>query len=507
MKKTFEYQFDFENYKQFEKKEVVLEDYDILIIEGDNSKGKTSALTAIQEAYMGKSLTPEPLRRGAEKGQVEITVKDRNGNPCLVRHTFSKKNQKGSFTLVDSTGNVAKSREEFEAILGKFFPISVQDFFNMAKNIEGRRKIMKDYFLPLIPKKVTDRIAYIEAKIKPNVGTLYTERANINSKLSEYEKLLKNAIVSDEQKEAVENKQGYEDKLKGIKAEKEKLIAEQATSKTATDRIKEANTELKKVDAELISLRNQIEEKEARKIELQKVLDDETEADNRDYAAEIKELNERITKGEGVVKDIAIWENNMQSYESYKKTLEDYNKKSAVINKEMGELAEEKNKLYKETNLPAGIVISEEDFTMQGFEFSEQQLSFSEVALVLIDLLFKISDCNLITMGNAAEFGTKRLMELAKMARKNNRTIVLTRVVDDSDMTIVGLVNPMNDDEPDTHNSSDNGIPVDMPLSSETQPEAPNTPKAEETPSEAAKGAVKEATKKKDDKQKPLKLF
>lgn len=496
MNLEFQFQFLLKNFKCFEDTSISVNDFNILMVEGDNETGKTSLITAIQEAYMGKSLTPEPLRRGEEKGEKTMTVKDRNGDPVTVKHTFTKNNQKGSFIAYDKDGKPYKTIKAFQELLGVYHPVTVQDFFNDAKNIDGRRKILKNYIIPLLTPGEQDELELINAQIKPNTGTIYVERTANNSQLKSWGALMNNNKLTPDEVEVLEQEETARSLLEQCKAKKEDIVKNSYSGEklqVELNNLNEKHTDLVRGKQETVSeharfvnesieeenrikkqiqeLQQQLKEKESTRINRQNlhpdVLDacDKTisdvsekikakkkeiaESNVEENEAKILELTNRIDKGEKIIEQISAVKVKKENYDQYKAKHDEFSEKVAKNNSDISRLQTRRSEIFSSKNIPNGIVVTEDDFTMEGFDFADTQLSYSKAALAIADLIFKTNDCNLLVMGNAGEWGQKRLHELGELAREHgNRTVVLTRVADDqSEVKVVGMVNPLSEEK------------------------------------------------------------
>lgn len=435
---NFEFIFKLENYKNIENLNLKLNDYNVLLIEGENETGKTSLVTSIMEAHMGKSLTEEALTRGTEKGFVEHTIKDKNGNPVLVKQTL-KKDGKSKFIAIDSKGNTISKVSEFEELLGKYFPISVQDFFNLAKTVPGRKEIVDKYLINLFSKVQRERLTFIDAHISEKVGVTYLKRRDINASIKALEDSIGTNVIPDEDLKLLENETVAKELLKKLQVE----LSTMDDSIRSLKQITSLRDDLKAYISKSIMLlprdKKVLEpyynDLEATLVQLQSYIDSFDKIDTIS-------LKERIEKGQAVLDKITSVKAKVEVNTTSKTKLDTYIIERDKLQKEIDELKEEKKNIYSSSALPKGLSIEDDGFTIEGFNLSDTQLSFSKVGLIFAEIMMNIMNSNLLVMGNAGEYGTKRLNELCALAKKYNKTVLLTRVVDDlKDIRVVGCIN------------------------------------------------------------------
>jgi hypothetical protein len=100
----------------------------------------------------------------------------------------------------------------------------------------------------------------------------------------------------------------------------------------------------------------------------------------------------------------------------------------------MNKLSDEKNTILSNSNLPEGLVIeSDSEFTYNGFNFSETEISESEAQLLLAKLTIPIYDGPYFRMGNADIYGKKALKELNELANKYGKVLAMEKVDDNTD--------------------------------------------------------------------------
>ena len=434
------WQFVFGNYKGFPKFNKSIEDHEILVVSGDNEKGKTSLIVALQEAYLGKSLTPEPLTRGKKEGFKEIQIVDKDGNPVMVKHTFNEEDQKGKFVLYNAEGKAFRLIKEFKEILGEYFDISVPEFFELAKTDPGKREIMDKYLIKCLPEKDLKRLAVIDAKIHPDSGELFNNRTKVGANKSHYEELCKKEEFSQAELSVLENGEEAIRQLDKWKETQEKYKNIETARSILSLNIKTLEG-LKDGTVKWTS--------EEYKQTIADKFDDLITDVNKSFMSyqdideeKIKLADTKVVNGEKYVSNYKSLLEAQKSTQENKKMLKDFTKEYDALTKEIEELREEKKKIFTEAPLPEGLKMDENKFTLDGFDFSDKQVSFSKASLAIIEMMFKISEAKIVVGGQVGDYGEDRLLELTDLAATYGRTIILSKVESgQDDVKIVGLTN------------------------------------------------------------------
>lgn len=467
------------NYKVFQDAEFNLSDHNVWFVEGKNDSGKTSLITALQEIFGITSLTDDPVTTGAHEGSKTFQIPDKNGDMVTVKHTYDRSKAKGKFVLFDKDGTPFRKVGEMRDILGSYTRITTEQFFDMAKTADGRRRIISEYFIQFL----TDQELGSLNKLQDVEAVNYDMRTGVakeldaaNSKMQDYkltpadEQLLEQKVPShkllttlkgsrdkvkffdsnmkvlEERKSNLQfNREQEEKKLKEeiSQAErdaqnyKEEIEQAEKTLLSLKEGLKETEAFLKTPDAEykdrIDGLKKQIKEN-----------NDEIEKMNSEVEAPdmtLEQLDERIKKGETMMSDIAVRESRIEIYDKAKEEQKEKQKEWEGLDKKVNKARADIKALYASSSLPSGVQIQDDTFTLNGYEFSETQVSESKAKLVIAEIMCQVDTSPLLVMGNAGAFGQERLNELCELAEKHNKIMFLEKVEDDTeDVKVVGVV-------------------------------------------------------------------
>ena len=471
---------EFINYKLFEKKTFDLQDFNVYFIQGPNESGKTSVITALQEMYGILPLTSDPLTTGTTEGSKTFHIPDKDGNIVTVKHTYDRTKAKGKFVAFDKDGTPLRKVGEIRELLGTYSRITTEQFFDMVKTAAGRKEIIDDYFV----KFLTDEEIAALCKQKDLEAVYFDERTEEKRKVDFAEKMeLDNRLTAGETElltkkisshkllnQLKEQRDGVKFLDSNLKVLKErdlalnaqvdgiKAIIEGAITGTE-EQLPDMKTELEDMEKAVNALKEDIKKaEEFLKDPYPKEKKDEIDGlkkqiaeNNKEIESEkekagdpdmtLKQIDERIARGEDLNSRIAICEAKQEKHAEASKEYAEKQGEWAELDKKVDRARKSVEKIYASSALPSGVKIEGDTFTLNGFEFSETQISESKAKLVIAEILCRVDTSPLLVMGNAGSFGAERLNELCELAEKHNKIMFLEKVLDDEeDVRVVGVV-------------------------------------------------------------------
>ncbi len=469
----------YKNYKLFSDKEFNLKDFNVYLVTGKNGVGKTSLVTSLQEIYGVVSLTNDPITTGSTEGSKTFTIPDKDGNMVTIKHTYDKTKAKGKFVAFDEDGTPFRKVEEIRELLGSYSRITTEQFFDKAKTPEGRRTIVDEYFIQFLTEgeivalrkaKGLEEVHYnLRAETKKRLDATELHMLNYKptvfekemmGKKLESDKLLKTLrhdrdgvalfdknmqILNERDRNLRENLTTLEtevdtriinakESVVGFKKELEELekrvFVTKACIKNTEEFLQDPNKEYKdKIDG---FKKQELENDKAIALEKEK-------AGNPDIT--LADLDKRIAAGDKLISEIAICESRMKDYKRAKGEFEDTGTEWQSHDEKVHGYRRDIRDIYTSSSLPDGVQIENDTFTLNGFEFSAEQISESKAKLVIAEIMCQVDTSPLLVMGNAASFGKERLNELCGLAEKYNKIMFLEKVVDEiEDVRVVGIV-------------------------------------------------------------------
>ena len=474
-----EIKLEFKNYKLFQDRTFNLEAFNVYLVSGINDSGKTSLITSLQEMYGIFALTNDPVTTGSTEGSKTFTIPDKEGNMVTVKHTYDRSKAKGKFVAFDKDGTPYRQVGEIRELLGSYSRITTEQFFDKAKTAPGRKEIVNEYFVQFLTdteisslnklkdleivnydmrtdaKKEVDLVEKRMGDYKPTAGDEEMIEKKVNSdKLLKQLKHDRNDIALLDKNLEILNERGdsLQEKLDTLEFNYAELIDDKKVD------LGEMKEEEKGLERKLKKLQEEIAETEKflatpdedhknkvdgiRKL----IIENDKEVDNAKEKAgnpdmTLEALDERITKGDKLMNDIAICESRTGTYNEAKKDYEEALKEWEGLDQKVEESRAKIKQIYASSSLPSGVQIEDDTFTLNGFEFSETQISESKAKLVIAEIMCQVDTAPLLVMGNAAAFGKERLNELCSLAEKHNKIMFLEKVVDDiEDVRVVGVV-------------------------------------------------------------------
>ena len=473
----FDIKMRFKNYKLLKNKTFDLKGYHVLIIQGPNESGKTTARTALKENWQAKSLTKQPLTTGEEEGFVEITVPDKHGNAVIIKHDFNKFNQVGTFTAIDSNGKVIKSPGKMRELMGNYEHLSVQEIWALTQSLPGIRQLQENFFSKCLTQEERDKIKELDLEIDTSNGTIFNERRLAKGEVDRLQKIIdSNPFISDEDLSKVNNLDNAKVNLKDIEKElsdidlvlqerthiQEKINQLLEEKNSLPETIKESNTlyddliqkneetikdYTKKINDFKLDNEKLIRTKEetAQEFDKQELsLSQQLEIEKSKLPPEPpsrESLQERITKGETFIDNVSNLKIQYDALKGNKKLSIDATKKLLDLETKLTDKRNEKKEILSNSNLPAGISIEENDITINGLPLRETQISETTVKLAITEIACQIGEAKLIDGGSASDYGHERLKQVAAIAAKYNKLLILEKVDDDlPDIRVVGYV-------------------------------------------------------------------
>ena len=435
---------EFKNYKKIKDLNFDLNDYDAVIVNGKNREGKTSLINGIFENLTATNLSNQPLTIGEEKGEKTVIVEDKNGKEIKIVHTFSKKSPKGTFYAIQD-GQKISSVTKIRELIGDANAYTINEFFMMCKSIPGRRKFIQEVLMRLMTSEQIAKINVINNQINSKDGEFYITRTTLNSELK-----------------ALEAIPGLTDEQKTLLAKKDELLENKATSEKSIKATEHKIDILEKILNNIISIENGsgwqtltkddiIFKDEKAKTLFSNLIDLESQALQYKPVCEkgLNSLDIVLTSDQNnlltitnELAEIEKIEYSQSTNGNLEEKIKDKKKEIEDINKKINNAIDLKSKILSESNLPKGLIIhSESEFTYNGFDFNENEISESEAWLLLAELTIPIYDCKYFRMGNAAIYGKDALEALTTMAAKYGKILALEKVNDDvNDIYVEGIV-------------------------------------------------------------------
>ncbi len=469
----------FTNYKLLQDREFNLSGHNVYLVAGMNDSGKTSLITALQEIFGIVSLTDNPVTTGAHEGSKTFQIPDKNGDMVTVKHTYDRSKAKGKFVLFDKDGTPFRKVGEMREILGSYSRITTEQFFDMAKTAEGRRRIISEYFIQFL----TDTELGQLNKLQDLEGVNYDLRTAVGKELETAEKRVEDYKLTPADEQLLgqkvssqklltnlkESRDGIKlfDKNMQVLTEREGNLQNQLNDleddkldalEGAKERVDENKKELEEIKRRMAFLEEALKTDEAILSKPEEIYKDELdglrkqikENDDeigkekkkvRDPDMSLEALDARIKKGEEMMDNIVIRESRYKDYEKANGEQKEKQTEWDGLDKKVNKARADIKALYVGSALPEGVQIEDDTFTLQGFEFSETQVSESKAKLVIAEIMCQVDTSPLLVMGNAGVFGQERLNELCALAEKHNKIMFLEKVEDDTeDVRVVGVV-------------------------------------------------------------------
>lgn len=516
-----EIKLEYHNYKKPGSGELE-SNSNLVIVEGDNGVGKTSLINGILENLNAKAISEEPLKRGTSSGFKQVRVPDKNGEPITINHTFGTK-EKPKFYATRDNGQNITSVTQIREIIGDVCPYTIEDVFRKNDSVQGRREIVKNIFLPLLSLDDQKRIETINNKINTTNGTLYIERRD-KGKVIE---TLKGSKVSNEA-EVTNYLNGKENVSRSMFDKHIESIQNQI--KELENKLTALITESSNIDANIrmlskwLSIANSVSEFKEEfprneyapvlnewfnsSINVSKFFEDSIKSlKDKDYSSSIEKEKENIETKRKELSNALIIQNHINSLANIDVKIKKHEDEYNNIEKELDNLKKEKSNIFSNSKLPNGLeILSDSEYTFNGFSINSAELSESEAWLLLLKLIMPIYSGKVLFAGNIGIYGKKALKEVYELAESYGKICLVEKVNDEiDDVVMMAYIDEENIDV----SESNNDVPEEkQDYAKSFKEKVEKTKKGEDpfVPNKEAKPEEKEETHKDVNVNKPIEM-
>lgn len=441
----------YKNLKNIKSFEADIQGANLILFQGRNGAGKTTAGRELIELIAAKSNTPELLTRGAEKGFKQVTIPDKDGNIVTLSCEFDAEGNV-KFQCITHEGKKVTQVGKIREIMGMVTVLSVDDFFRMAQTAKGKRDIQEQLIYKLLPESERKKVIDIDKQLTTD-SDLYKSIAQIKEDLKSKNSVLKFAELSEEDKLLLESVKELEElisncvilitedeKWKDINANKDIEL------KLAKQAIEEAENNLQDVEnwyvAEMARIKQAYEERKASiNIKLEKA----KETVNNTVISEHKYTEEEVTKAKKDIEEAKGYYNKVEVVITKKNNIETLKNEIGPLQtsliskeKEKDELKAKRIAILQSLQLHESLTFDEDTFFIDGFEVSSNQLSESKVMLILIDLLCRkeLNENEIIYVGPVDRLDIENMRTAVKICQSHHKVPIFEKISDDTELTL-----------------------------------------------------------------------
>lgn len=463
--KALEIIVEFINYKLFKKKKFELTGSWLYVVNGSNKKGKSTFLNALIALMRAKDDTPIPVTEGEEKGSYKGFLPAKDGRKFQVINEFD--NDKMKFKMINPEGHVIGKVGDIRDTFN-YHHITADQLLEMSKTAKGRRE-MREYLLGLLP--ATTRQDYKALTSKEELS--YEERTKYNLQVDNFKGLMNEYELNDEEKELVELKEDATELMEELQEELEKFgdtdsinnkIIELEESKVTVkaqvdnaiqlidDAITGYNSDIADLEKRLEDAKKKKEDAIAKKEKVNedymKVIEpiDEQITELKEKVSEenngddLEELKERISNGKEKMVSIDAAINKKVQYDAYEKKYKENKDHADKINSDIESYREKKKKIISDAKFPVNIDMVGEKITIDGLDFTSEQICKSDAMKVLTAIMCKINEAPIQIVGSANDLDWDSLDEIAKIAEEHGKVLFLDHHEKmPTDIEVIGL--------------------------------------------------------------------
>lgn len=400
--------FEAENIKRISAVNIT-PDGNMVILGGNNKQGKSSCLDAIAYAIGGKKLIPdEPLRSGADKGKVSVTLSGKNEAPLIVTREFSKKGTT-SLTITSGDGKKVTSPQTILDNLIGAFTLDPHVLLNAAP--KEQLKMVKDVV----------KIDFTELDIHRE--RIYQERTFVNREISQLSASLADTYFD-------ETIPKHEVDISDLTIKLNKATQENNDIASKKQMIIHAHNEIQRLENELSEIKSEISILNDKKNYTEQVIYDQ----NDNIKIIEKELSQKTEHNINAIIEEINGANEVNRLIQYRneslERLSQLNKKeekSKLLTDEIAVIDDQKMKMIKNTKWPVdGLSFDENGLRLNGLPFDQaSQAEQLETAIALA--LAENPTLRVIWIKDASLMDHKSLRLMATIAEKYDAQIWLER--------------------------------------------------------------------------------
>lgn len=447
-------QINIRNYKNIKHLDQKL-DGNILLVKGDNEKGKTTFSRAFLKLITRVEKPEIPVTIGAEDGMIKGHFEDPRGRIWTVTYEFTNEKEKIALISPDgiTTSKITEIRELFN-----YYHIDVDEFISWSHTAEGRRR-QRTTVLNLLTTEERDRFTNAEALEKED----YKKRTIKASDYRATNALYESMILNDDQKQILLNKDKVADDFLIAQSKLEmyeRMVMLESTKEEAEEELLNyANAKQVRINdiyEEITLMEEAIENKKqkAKSLELEKAegikeleLAQYKDDDELNALKETFKDNPEISRAELTTKQSEL-EDKLKVIENLKTKQDTVNETKAKVDSlkeeietlsdNIDRLRENKKVIISNADLPIkGLEIEQEEITLNGLPFTKEQLSTSQIMTTVFKIMVALNKKTpIFHVGRVESLGSKNLKELVKIAKDNNYQVFFDKVESDSDLKI-----------------------------------------------------------------------
>jgi hypothetical protein len=434
---------EIKNFKNISYKEIEF-DGRSMILAGRNQVGKSSMIQAICSPVNSNFIPVEPIKKGEEKGYVELTIGGiLHGEPVKyhVGCYFSQEHSRGRLTLKDSQGTPIKGGERkiLQNIIGDI-SFDIMNFIRMGRTDNGgvsetgvKKQI--EILKGLMPKEVLSELHSLESERL----TKYDQRAEINRNVK--------YLRADVEKSGFnqEDINLYTEPITAgdISEQIEKANKINDAIKKSEDYIKESYICIPENEKEIERLKAQIENLVAKNLEIK------TKAKEcSDFLAK----KNRIDTSELIKKMDSIADHNskhqrVKELEGKVLTLRKEEQASDELTKRLSNIETEKKDLFSKAKMPVkGLSFDENMVTYNGLPLSEDQIPTSQLIGIGLKIGMALNpNLRLLVIKDGSLLDNKTMEFILNMCDKHDYQLLIELVKHDGEDLTIEFIEKSND--------------------------------------------------------------
>lgn len=418
---------------------------------GRNGSGKSTIIQCLESIALVDKTILNPVTTGENSGKVVREGVDRNGNPITIEWEVTAEQSVFRATYLDPKGDkkTISDPKRIRELLGSYFPLTVNEVFEMLKYAEGRRKFIKEYIYACLTAEQRQRLYDLDVQVtdkknKDTENNLFHTRTRLTRELEAAQTLVRNLLVTPAEEEQIKLLPKLEEQMAKLKALQKDRQGVEVAKTLLNSMYADSEAVIAKFNAYVENeLWDWTDDQKALIAQFNEFLGGTQVAIQENIKSKdallVDEpgklpLDERIKIGDQKILDARTYDGKQTQRSAALESAGKLETQIAELTTKIEQAREQRMDIIKNSPLPAGLSFDEETITLNGFVFNESVVSETEARLAIMELICSTTTSDFVVIGDWSLYDTESRKKILDMAKKSNRMVFGQLVTDDDDV-------------------------------------------------------------------------
>jgi hypothetical protein len=421
-----------QNFKNITYKEVEFNGRSA-IIAGPNEIGKSSLIQAILSPLNAKFMPVEPIKKGEEKGKLELTIAGKiNGEEqhYVISTYFSPEHSRGRLVMESEGGaKISGGKATLNEIIGNI-SFDVFEFIRLGRTEGGKAseagvKKQIELLKSFMPNDVLRKLHELDAERAKK----YSTRTDVNSEVKYIDSLIKGTHYTVEQIEKYSEPQSalsIQESIDKAKKRNDNYDACEKVKNETPGNIKDFEDDINLAEAKIKELQQMIEKYKSEIESANKKCKQAVEWMEGKAKVDLKPLYDSF---DGITEHNSHVE-KIKALKEHELNLKKKQDESNQITKDIEKIDQDKKDIFKSSTLPVpGLEFDENQVLFEGLPFNEDQIPTSRLIEIGLRLGAALNpNLRLMVIKDGSLLDKKAMDHVLDFCDKNNYQILVEMV-------------------------------------------------------------------------------